>query len=96
MTTVFTEKNIQKTISKDSEWYLVSHKRIKNKKEKKPYHEEILCEICNIKKNTTKIYNSIFSKNGSMLCNDCCVNECCPGCGWESGGDVCSSCRRGI
>jgi len=50
------------------------------------------CQCCGVDKELTK-YNSIYSINGSLMCDDCAKYECCGNCGWESGGSYCNYCR---
>ena len=50
------------------------------------------CSICKDSAHTVMHYKSVFTKNGSYMCDECSRFECCPGCGWDTGGSVCRTC----
>lgn len=57
----------------------------------------IFCEICGKAegKNGSIIQiESVFSEEGTMMCNNCSINECCDGCGIETGGSLCIDCKQ--
>jgi hypothetical protein len=57
--------------------------------------EQNTCDNCGIHKPKNTIqYNSVFSKEGIMMCAECANRECCPSCRWESGGGLCRYCRN--
>tara|TARA_B110000908_G_C10109401_1_gene382310 strand:- start:33 stop:707 length:675 start_codon:yes stop_codon:yes gene_type:complete len=56
------------------------------------YIDESTCDCCGEEKDVNH-YNSIYSKEGTEMCNKCAMYECCRGCGWDSGGSLCICCR---
>ena len=51
------------------------------------------CSCCGKINDDITLYKSIYNLKGSFLCDNCYYYEKCPGCGYESGGGYCRSCR---
>jgi hypothetical protein len=52
------------------------------------------CQHCGSSYKQLSLYDSIYSSiDGTIMCDNCAKYECCPNCGWESGGSYCNYCR---
>jgi hypothetical protein len=60
---------------------------------KKTFIEQRICDCCGNGNDDLNYYNSIYSESQTKMCDSCAMCECCPSCGWESGGSYCRYCR---
>ena len=51
------------------------------------------CGSCGKRNYTVQYYKSNYSIDRELLCDSCYLHECCPICGYESGGEICRLCR---
>ena len=52
-----------------------------------------LCGCCGKRNQNVRKYKSINNYEESLLCNECCIYETCPSCGYDSGGSLCNFCK---